>query len=265
MARKKKEETTPPVALPKAAPATRVTASVPSVALLIDGENTIIPDQMAYVLVEAGRMGGVTIRQVYGNWTAPSMQTWKKYVAHYELEQVGNRSGQNATDIALVIGAMDLLTRGIKHFCLVAGDSDYVPLVSRLRQDGCTVLVIGSSAASQALKEVSSKFLSIDQLLPQTAVSVSPPAATSSSSQIPKLSKLLIQAYQSVAQKQKTEWVLLSQIGLALRQQNPTFEATYGKKNLSELIQQCNGDFETRKRASGNGQVEEMRLRSKRS
>lgn len=264
MARKKKEEAKQPVALPKAPPAAGATASVPPVALLIDGENTIIPDHLAYVLVEAGRMGGVTIRHIYGNWAAPSMQTWKKYVAHYELEQVGNRPGQNATDIALVIGAMDLLARGIKHFCLVTGDSDYVPLVSRLRQDGCTVLVIGSSAASQALKEASSRFLSIDQLLPQTASSASPPLATSSS-QTPKLSALLIQAYQSAAQKQETEWVLLAQVGQALRQQNPTLEATYGKKHLSVLIQQCSGDFETRKSPRGNGQVEEVRLRPKRS
>lgn len=76
---------------------------------------------------------------------------------------MGNRSGPNATDIALVIGAMDLLYQGIKHFCLVAGDSDSVPFVQRLRQEGCTVLVIGTCAVSRALKNASSVFLSTDQ------------------------------------------------------------------------------------------------------
>jgi NYN domain len=82
---------------------------VAPVALLIDGENVAIPDLLAHVLVEAGRMGGVTIRHVYGNWSAPVMQGWKKYLDHYGLEAKGNRAGSNATDIALVIGAMDLL------------------------------------------------------------------------------------------------------------------------------------------------------------
>ena len=50
------------------------------------------------------------------------MQGWKKYLAHYGLEAKGNWTGPNATDIALVIEAMDLLYQGIKHFCLVAGD-----------------------------------------------------------------------------------------------------------------------------------------------
>src|SRR6266436_8474902 len=80
---------------------------VPSVALLIDGENALIPDLIAHILVETGKMGGVTIRQVYGNWAAPSMQSWKKHLTHYALEPMGNRPGHNATDIALVIGAMD--------------------------------------------------------------------------------------------------------------------------------------------------------------
>jgi hypothetical protein len=132
---------------------TLAASSVAPVALLIDGENVITPDLIAHILVEAGKMGGVVIRQVYGNWTAPSMQPWKEMMTHYELEPKGNGQanlGRNATDIALVIGAMDLLYRGVRHFCLVAGDSDYIALVLRLRQEGCTILGIGMPNASQA-------------------------------------------------------------------------------------------------------------------
>ena len=205
-------------------------------------------------------MGGVTIRQVYGNWAAPSMQTWKKHLTHYALEPMGNRSGHNATDIALVIGAMDLLYRGIKHFCLVAGDSDYVPLVSRLRQSGCTVLVIGTIAISNALKEASSIFLSTDQLIPQVSTRPSTSQVVTSP-QTPELSTLLTKAYRVATQKSETEWVLFSQLGLTLRELSSTFETTYGKQNLSTLIKQCDGHFETRKRKIGNGQAEEVRLR----
>src|SRR2546430_16560765 len=119
MARNKKKQAT---TLPNPLLSAGATTPVPPVALLIYGENVMIPDLIAHILVEAGKMGGVTLRQGYGNWAAPSMQSWKKYLTHYALEPMGNRPGHNATDIALVIGAMDLLYRGIKHFCLGAGD-----------------------------------------------------------------------------------------------------------------------------------------------
>src|SRR5258708_25241509 len=235
------------------------TTPVPPVALLIDGENALIPDLISHILVEAGKMGGITIRRVYGNWAAPTMQSWKKYLTHYALEPMGNRPGHNATDIALVIGAMDLLYRGIRHFCLVAGDSDYVPLASRLRQDGCTVLVIGTSAVSSALKEASSVFLSTDQLLPQALSQPSSSQAIAPLSSL-ELSVLLTEAYHVATQKSKTEWVLLSALGSALRQLNPHLQAIYGKQKLSTVIKQPPTLFEIRYRISGNGQVEEVLL-----
>src|SRR6266568_7525391 len=125
-------------------------------------------------------MGGVTIRRVYGNWSALSMQPWKKSMTLHAIEPRSNlstKSGHNATDIALVIGAMDLLYQGIRHFCLVAGDSDYVPLVLRLRQDGCTILGIGMPNALLALREACTRFLSTEQL---TLLAATPPSMIAS-------------------------------------------------------------------------------------
>jgi hypothetical protein len=229
------------------------------VALLIDGENALIPHLIDLILDETGKMGGVTIRQVYGNWATPSMQSWKKHLAHYALEPMGNRPGHNATDIALVIGAMDLFYRGIRHFCLVAGDSDYVPLVSRLRQEGCMVQVIGTSAVSSALKKASSVFLSTDQLLPQASSRLSSSQAIAPSLLL-ELQMLLTKAYHVAILKSKTEWVPFSALGLALRQLNPNFQEIYTKQKLTTLIKQYPTLFEIRHRKSGNGHVGEVRL-----
>jgi NYN domain len=215
MARRKSQTTT---ASPITQPNALVTSPIAPVALLIDGENVIAPDLIAHILVEAGKMGGVTIRQVYGNWAAPSMQPWKELMKHYELVLMGNgsaKAGRNATDIALVIGAMDLLYSGVKHFCLVAGDSDYVPLVLRLRQAECTVLGIGTPSASPALKEACSRFLSTEQLTPRSKSSVSstPPRTTTPVEPLPSL---LTKAYQRGAKKSEEEWVSLAALGIAL-------------------------------------------------
>src|SRR6266704_5575345 len=264
MARRKKAKTTATTSL---IPQNALAAS--PVALLIDGENVIAPDMIAHILVEAGKMGGVVIRQVYGNWAASSMNPWKEMMNHYELEQMGNvpaNAGRNATDIALVIGAMDLLYRGVRHFCLVAGDSDYIPLVLRLRQDGCTILGIGMPNALLALREACTRFLSTEQLTPLAATppsmiasfTSSPPARTMD---MEELSILLTMAYLHDTKKSGSEWILLSALGKALRETSPHFQDTYGSKRLSKLIEQCPGLFETRQRKTVKGHSDEVRLR----
>ncbi|HVB62772.1 MAG TPA: NYN domain-containing protein [Ktedonobacteraceae bacterium] len=236
------------------------------VALLIDGENVIAPEMIAHILAEAGKMGGVVIRYVYGNWAAPSMRPWKDMMAYYALEQGGNvpaNAGRNATDIALVIGAMDLLYRGVRHFCLVAGDSDYLPLVSRLRQDGCTVLGIGMPNASLTLKEACNRFLTIEQLTPHPASPKSAILSPTPSLTTPpeeEFSTLLTDAYCYVAKKSGNEWILLSILGKALRDRYPDFQAAHGKKKLSTMIEQHSSIFEMRPREAGKGQTTEVRL-----
>ena len=268
MARSKKTKT------PPATQSIQQNILTPSpVALLIDGENVIAPEMIAHILVEAGKMGGVVVRQVYGNWASSSMHPWKALLTHYALEQIGNvpaNAGRNATDIALVIGAMDLWYRGVRHFCLVAGDSDYVPLVLRLRREGCTVLGIGMPHASHALQEACDRFLTTEQLMPQPAV---PKAARSSPTSPPvtgtasleELATLLTDAYLQPAKGGDTEWILLAIVGKALKDRTPNFQETYGKKKLSTLIEQYPDLFEQRLRTVGKGQTAEVRLREQKS
>jgi len=255
--RKKKPKTT--ATLPIIQQDILVASSVAPVALLIDGENTIVPDLIAQILVEAGNMGGVTIRQVYGNWAAPSMQPWKETMTYYGLEPIGNgqkNTGRNATDIALVIGAMDLLHRGFRHFCLVAGDSDYVPLVFRLRQSECIVLGIGLPSASHALKDACSRFLTTGQLVPHVASSISPPTPS-----VESLTSLLTSAYLLNANKSEKEWIPLAALGVTLRDLNPHFQEIYGKQSLSAMINQYPDLFEVRQRETEKGHTDEVRLR----
>jgi hypothetical protein len=262
MVRRKKSKTitTPSLSLQN-------TVAASAVALLIDGENVIAPDMIAHILVEAYKMGNVVIRQVYGNWAAPSMHPWKEMMTHYALEPMGNvpaNAGRNATDIALVIGAMDLLHHGVRHFCLVAGDSDYLPLVLRLRQEECTVLGIGMPNASQALKKACTRFLTTEQLTPQTASSKSmipSPTSLPQTRSTEELSTLLTNAYLQAKKKGGNEWVLLSTLGKALRDCNPNFQDIHGKKKLSALIEQHADIFEVRPHKAGRGQPTEVRLR----
>ena len=146
------------------------TTRVAPVALLIDGDN-IACDLVGPILIEAGKFGGVVIRRVYGNWSQPSMQRWKEVSQFYSLQQMHhvevNAYQKNATDIALVVDAMDLLHKEhIDHFCIVTSDSDYTPLAERLRAEGCFVLGIGRATTSPSFSRACTTFLSTEQLRP---------------------------------------------------------------------------------------------------
>lgn len=154
------------------------------VALLIDGENIFSSHLVPEMLEVAAKMGIVTIRRVYGNWRNNEMDfNWRDNSIKYALEPAHSIKGRdkekkernrqeksgdkpkNGSDISLVIGAMDLLYHhGIKHFCLVTGDSDYLPLVMRLREAGCTVVGIGKPDTYPSMRTSYNEFFTTDDL-----------------------------------------------------------------------------------------------------
>lgn len=262
------------------------TSHVDAVALLIDGEN-ISPDLLAPVLIEAGKFGGVTIRRLYGNMSSPNMQRWKEVMVRYALQGMHHIpliSGKNAADIALAVDAMDLLYREqITRFCLLASDSDYTPLVLRLRAAGCLVIGIGEPKTPLPLVHACTVFLFTDQLVPSPFKTKAPPVlsppevsplrtqqekaeqtAVLSPEEVQKvqdLRTLLTRAYAETIKGKEVEWVLVSRLGLALRQIDPTFQAAiYGQKDLSSLLKQHEDLFEIRKRSAKGGHLE-VRLR----
>ena len=248
------------------------------VALLIDGDNSA-SISISSLLAEAGKLGEVRIGRVYGNWSLSSMHAWQEIAPRYGLEQRHHGQtapGKNATDIALVVDAMDILYSGaIEHFCLVTSDSDYTPLVLRLRSAGCQVLGIGKATTPLALQTACTEFISTDQLLsspvhPFPAAQLSATRAPVIDGSVPAGSPsravasmitalplsteplaLLVKAYEEVVQKEEVEWVLLSSIGTVLKQSNAQFSPVlYGHKDLLTFVKAYPDRFETRRQAS---------------
>lgn len=174
-------------------------ATVPTVALLIDGENC--PSTLAAAaLAEAAKHGPVHVRRVYANWAVAS-QRWIEPVARYNIRPVYQQptvAGKNAIDIALVVDAMDLLHAGvISCFCLVASDSDYTPLVTRLCAAGRTVVVLGRVNTPQALVQACSLFVPLEQPAspepPTQAPALAPMPAPLAAKQVPAAVPVLAQ------------------------------------------------------------------------
>jgi hypothetical protein len=101
-------------------------------------------------------------------------------------QQRSNTIGKNASDIALVIDAMDLMYKGaVDGFCLVSSDSDFTRLAQRLREDGLAVYGFGERRTPEAFRIACTRFIYFENLIevaepaptigdPEVSVSVAP-------------------------------------------------------------------------------------------
>ena len=124
------------------------------IALLIDAEN-VSQKYMKLIMNEINKYGVVTYKRVYGDFTNPSVSTWKSNLVDYAMTpvfQFNYTKGKNASDSAMVIDAMDILYSGkVSGFCLVTSDSDFTKLAIRLREAGNLVVGMGEQKTPNSL------------------------------------------------------------------------------------------------------------------
>jgi hypothetical protein len=122
-------------------------------AILIDADNTS-PRIVAGLFEEIAKFGEASVRRIYGDFSNPRLKSWIEILQKYAIDpyqQFAYTSGKNASDIALVIDAMDLLHSGrFDGFCLVSSDSDFTRLASRLREQGADVYGFGEQKTPKA-------------------------------------------------------------------------------------------------------------------
>jgi uncharacterized LabA/DUF88 family protein len=123
-------------------------------AVLIDADNTSsrIVDGL---FEEIARFGEASVRRIYGDFSSSRLKSWTEVLQKHAIDpyqQFAYTSGKNASDIALVIDAMDLLHSGrFDGFCLVSSDSDFTRLASRLREEGADVYGFGAQRQSSCI------------------------------------------------------------------------------------------------------------------
>ncbi|WP_439155475.1 NYN domain-containing protein [Yoonia sp.] len=236
-------------------------------AVLIDADN--IPAKYAApILREITTYGEPALRRVYGDWSSSALGNWKKEVMELGMvasQETANTKGKNASDIGLVIDAMDILHTGrFDGFVLVSSDSDFTALANRLREDGVDVIGIGESKAPVSLRNVCNRFILIENIVGQDKETApakvdkgtkTAPAAGATARQPPsKAIPLVIKAMESI--DREGEWFSLGQLGQYITRANPDFDSrTYGSAKLSDLLEKT-GRFEIRK---GQGNHHEAR------
>lgn len=138
-------------------------------AVLIDADN-ISSKYAATIFEELENYGLSTYRRIYGNWSKGNGWTEGILLEHsiMPVQQFSYTTGKNATDMAMVIDAMDILYKNkVQGFCLVTSDSDFTRLAMRLREENMFVLGMGESKTPQALTRACNKFIHLNLVAEQ--------------------------------------------------------------------------------------------------
>ena len=137
------------------------------IALLIDADNAPAA-KLDVILTEVARYGVANVRRAYGDWKNPHLKSWEACLHQYAIrpvQQFAYSRGKNASDMAMVIDAMDLLyARNLDGFAIVSSDADFTPLVMRLLTDGVKVYGFGEKKTPDPFVNACSKFTYVEAL-----------------------------------------------------------------------------------------------------
>jgi len=218
------------------------------IALFIDADNAPA-NKFEDVLSEVAKYGVVTIRKAYGNWKKTTIKPWEDLLHEYAIQPIQQydlTKGKNASDIALVIDAMDVMyTKNIDVMCFVSSDSDFTPMVTRALAEGKVVLGFGERKTPSPFVNACSKFLFLDQ---EPKNSGATQTKTKNIKSDTKLINLIRQAIE--ATEEEDGWVGLGPVGSHISNKTSFDTRNYGYKNLSSLIKAI--DLFELKRGAGN-------------
>ena len=219
-------------------------------AVLIDADNA--SSQIADGLFEEiAKIGEASVRRIYGDFATPRMKGWSGVLSRHAIipqQQFAYVTGKNASDIALVIDAMDLLQSGrFDGFCLVSSDSDFTRLAARIREQGTDVYGFGEKKTPESFRQACRRFIYTENLLPRATAAGNngPDALEPPDKAVPILRRVIMQM------DTEDGWVELGGFGKNLSNLAPDFDArTYGYKKLSDLVRKS-GAFDVEQSEHG--------------
>lgn len=229
------------------------------IALLIDADNAPATKIQA-ILDELSKHGSINVRRAYGNWKKPELKAWEERLHEFAIrpmQQFDYSKGKNASDMAMVIDAMELLyTDRPQAFGLVSSDADFTPLVMHLKSKGAIVFGFGQKKAPEPFQRACSTFLFVENIgaesaPPSSSVSIAVSAVmaeivagdTDALQPIPtpklkmdtRLVSLLRGAVQAVADEEG--WALMGRVGNHIANQASFDPRNYGYEKLGALFE----------------------------
>jgi uncharacterized protein (TIGR00288 family) len=224
-------------------------AEEPKLALFIDLENIVIGAREAKFktfevsrilerLVEKGR---ILVKKAYADWSRYKEYKRPFHEAGIELIDIPQRdySGKNSADIKLVVDAMDLCysKEHLDIFVIASGDSDFAPLVAKLKENNKTAIGVGMRhSTSELLASNCDEFIFYDELMQL------PRRLPGRVKELPKdkqeCFEMVLDAIDALRREDK-EVIWGSMVKQTMKRKQPSFsESAYGYKSFSELLEE---------------------------
>jgi uncharacterized LabA/DUF88 family protein len=250
------------------------TPEVTSMALFCDFENVALGVRDANyekfdiekVLERLLLKGSIVVKKAYCDWERYKAFKAPMHEASFELIEIPHvrQSGKNSADIRLVVDALDLCyTKShVDTFVIISGDSDFSPLVSKLRENAKIVIGVGvKNSSSDLLIANCDEFIYYDDLVRQkrkapakkratktAAAAASSEAAPAETTSAKKTSdeerrqeamELVVGTIEAlIAERGDEERIWGSMVKQALRRRKPGFNETfYGFRSFNELLE----------------------------
>ena len=136
------------------------------VAALVDFENVGL-DSIQWLFDQISDVGRIIVKRAYADWSSAGNK--RDQLLELGIEPIqqfhSGPKGKNSSDIRLAIDAVDLLHQSpVDTFVIVSSDSDFIPLVNKLRAAGKTVIGAGRKATAPRTLVIScDKYYYLDQ------------------------------------------------------------------------------------------------------
>jgi uncharacterized LabA/DUF88 family protein len=187
-------------------------------------------------LIEKGR---IVFKKAYADWTRYAEYKREFHEAAIELIDIPQRgySGKNSADIRMVVDAMDLASSKthITTFVVCSGDSDFSPLVSKLKENDKSVIGVGvKNSTSDLLISNCDEFIFYEDLVRETRAL---PSIENLPEKKRELFRLMLDSLQALV-RENYDVIWGSMIKQTMQRKQPYFnESYYGYKSFSELLE----------------------------
>jgi uncharacterized protein (TIGR00288 family) len=204
--------------------------------------------------------GSIVVKKAYCDWERYKEFKNDMHAGSFELIEIPHvrQSGKNSADIRMVVDALDLCyTKAhVDTFVIISGDSDFSPLVSKLRENAKTVIGVGvKNSTSDLLISNCDEFIFYDDLVREDeakrraakkrtekrAAAPDKEAPTAGQDKQQEALDLVIETVEAlIAERGEGEKVWGSMVKQALKRRQPGFnESYYGFRAFSELLEEA--------------------------
>jgi len=201
--------------------------------------------------------GSIVVRKAYSDWGRYESFKRPMHEANFELIDIPHvrQSGKNSADIRMVVDALDLCytKTHVDTFVIISGDSDFSPLVSKLRENDKTVIGVGvKNSTSDLFVAICDDFIFYDDLVREAkssqrgrgrrapARTKTQGATNGNSAKVEEAVDLVLETIeQLVANRKEDDLVWGSMVKQAIKRKQPGFnESYYGFSSFNSLLQE---------------------------